>query len=285
MRPRIPYLLLLLLVALSTIAFSQSGAGTVEVSTKTERTFANPYYGGESLEYEGKYKRFGFAFSIAELVFKVTKNETDGTFYIFSEARSKGTLTKLFNFKFYQKIESTVNSDSLQVVSSVKRDEQKERIRDSEANFDYLLNRVTWIETDPNEPTRPPKRVASTITQETQDMVTGVFMLRGKELAVGKRMIFKISDSGLVYDVPVRITGRERQKSILGKVQCWKIEPEIFGDGRIIEQKGGLIIWMTDDERRIPVRARLDTELGRVDIKLVRYVAPVGLATKNNTSQ
>lgn len=268
-------LLLILFTGLLTVN-AQTGAGPSGIPGTTARTFSNPYFGGESLEYEGKYKRFGFAFTIAELNFRVTRDETAGTFDVVSEARSRGTLAKLFNFTFLQKIESTVDASTLQVVRSVKRDEQRDRIRDSEAVFDHSMSRVTWVETDPNDPVKPPKRVASTITPETHDLVTGVFALRGTELEVGKRLMFKVSDSGLVYDVPVRITGRERQKTIFGKVLCWKVEPEIFGDGRVIEQKGSLTIWMTADERRIPVRARLNTELGRVDIKLERYVAPAG---------
>lgn len=249
-------------------------SGPAVMPSAEARSFRNPYAAGESLVYVGKYKKLGFAFTIAELNFSVQERDNTGEYYILSEARSKGTLTKLFNFNFYQKIESYVDAKTLQIERSVKRDEQKERVRDSEATFDYAAKRVTWVETNPKEPTKPPKRVASTITAETQDLVTGVFVLRGKDLAVGKKYIFKLSDSGLVYDVPVKITKREKQKTLFGKVWCWRIEPEIFGDGRVIEQKGSLTIWVTTDSRRIPVRAKLNTELGRVDIKLQRYVSP-----------
>lgn len=265
----------LVAVFLATVS-AQTGAGPIDTPGASARSFSNPYTAGETLEYEGKYKKFGFSFGIAEMTFKVRMNEADGSYHVLSEARSKGTLAKLFNFSFYQKIESTVDSQTLQVTRSVKRDEQRDRIRDSEADFDYLLKRVTWTETDPNDPVKPPKRVASTITAETQDLVTGVFVLRGKDLAVGKKLMFKITDSGLVYDVPVKVTGREKEKTLFGKIDCWKVEPEIFGDGRVIEQKGSLTIWLTADERRIPVRAKLKTELGRVDIKLEKYVSPTG---------
>lgn len=264
---------LVIITALWVSATAQTGAGPTDVPKPAVRTFANPYSGGETLEYVGKYK-FGFGIKIAEATFTVREDPDSDTYFIVSEAKSKGTLAKLFNFSFYQKIESTVDSRTLQLMRSVKRDEQRDRIRDSEATFDYSDNRVTWIETDPNDPSKPPKRVASTITPETQDLVTGVFALRGKDLAVGKKLMFSVTDSGLVYEIPVRVRGREKLKTIFGKVQCWKVEPEIFGDGRVIEQKGSLIIWLTADERRIPVRAKLKTKLGSVEIKLERYVAP-----------
>jgi hypothetical protein len=36
----------------------------------------------------------------------------------------------------------------------------------------------------------------------------------------------------------------------------------------MIEDKGKMTLWITEDVRRIPVRARIDTKFGRVDVKL-----------------
>jgi hypothetical protein len=36
----------------------------------------------------------------------------------------------------------------------------------------------------------------------------------------------------------------------------------------MVEDKGKLTIWITDDARRLPVRARIDTNFGKVDVKL-----------------
>ena len=77
-----------------------------------------------------------------------------------------------------------------------------------------------------------------------------------------------VSDSGLVYKVPVTVTAREMQKTILGNVWCYRLDPDIFGPGRLIEQKGSMIIWMTDDARHIPVRSEIKAEVGKIDIKL-----------------
>lgn len=256
MKKKLPLSFLLLLFAF--VAFTSAQTADHKL----------PYKEGESLTYEGKYKRFGLAFSIAEMNFTISKLPETEHYFIKSEARSKGTLVSLFNFKFYQSYESTVDSEELRILKTVKRDEQRSRVRESDADFDYKTKKVVYIENDPNDPSRPQRRVASTIDLDTQDIVSAVYLLRGKELAVGKTYIFSISDSGLVYDVPVRVTARERKKSILGKKWCWRIEPEVFGDGRMIEQKGSMKIWITDDEQRIPIRAELETKLGDVRIKL-----------------
>jgi len=236
-----------------------------EVEIKNDES---PYKAGEELVYVGKYKPFLLSFTIADLSFKISKIEDTQNYFVESKATSRGTLTKLFSFSFLQKIDSTVDGEKLQVLKTKKLDDQGKRVRESEAMFDYENKQVTYIETDPKDPSRPPRNVASKLEPNTQDVVSAVYMLRRMPLAVGKIFRIKISDSGLVYDVPIKITDRERKKSILGKRWCWRIEPEIFGEGKFIEQKGSLVIWITDDTERIPVLAKLDTKLGNVEIKL-----------------
>lgn len=254
---------LILLTAILALCLVQALPQTEEVR--------DPYFTGETLSYVGKFKRFGFSFAIAEMDFKVLETAPDGLRYIATEANSKGTLTKLFNFKFYLKIDSAIDREKFHVETTKKRDEQGDRIRNSEADFDYQYDRVVYTEVDPNNPTKAPRRVASEIGPDTQDIVTAVYKLRSLDLAVGKTFEFKVSDSGLVYDIPVKITARELIKSELGKRWCWKVEPEIFGDGRIIEKEGKLTIWITDDIDRVPVLAKLDTKFGDVEIKLRQF--------------
>lgn len=228
-----------------------------------------PFKVGESLTYEGKFsKTILRGIAVADLNFTVSNLPKSGDFLVKAEAKSKGTLLRLFSFEFYQRIESTVAGEQQNVLKTFKRDEQGDRVRESEAEFDYESNKVTYIETDPKDPARPPRRVASPIETDTQDLISAIYALRRLPFAVGKTFELTISDSGLVYKVPVRVTGREVQKSILGKVPCWRVEPEIFGENRMIEQKGSITIWITDDARRLPVRSRIDSNIGRIEVKL-----------------
>src|SRR5690606_5827610 len=144
-------------------------------------------------------------------------------------------------------------ADSFRVVKTVKHDVQKERIRDSEALFNYADKRVTYTESDPNAPLKAPRRIASDLEGTTHDLISGVYSLRMLPLAVGKTFDLRASDSGLVYTIQVRVTAREMQKTEIGRVMCFRVEPEVFGNGRMIENKGSMIIWITDDVRRIPV--------------------------------
>lgn len=240
--------------------------GSSEASKK-QKMFA-----GERLVYDGKLTwKLRLTFSVAELTFVATDDPNTNNLLVKADAVSKGTLLSIARYSFLQQITSSIDTDNFRILRTTKRDVQKERVRESEAIFNYKDKRVTYIETDPKDKMRAPRRIASEITDLTQDMVSGIYYLRLQQLAVGKRFEVEVSDSGLVYKVPVVVTAREQQKSPLGKLWCWRIEPEIFGMGRLIERKGKMVIWMTDDERHIPVRSQINSEYGKIDIKLKSY--------------
>lgn len=249
------------------IAVAQpNGANAVAAAKPTAASL--PFETGETLTYEGKLNKIIRGISVAELTFTVGETTEGNDFIINAEARSKGTLLKLFRFSFLQKIDTTIERDGFYAQKTVKLDVQKDRVRNSEALFDYRERRVTYVETDPKEPMRPPRRIASNLESEAHDLVSAIYSLRLRSLKVGDAFMVPVSDSGLVYYVPVRVTGREQQKTIFGKVWCFKVEPQVFGPERMIEREGSMEIWITDDARRIPVRSRVKSNFGTIEIRL-----------------
>lgn len=229
---------------------------------------ALPFVDGENLTYEGKISKIIRGIAVADLSFTLHKDPNGEDYLIKAEAKSKGTLLKLFRFSFLQEMQSSIDSDSFRAMRTVKHDVQKERVRDSEAVFDYSERRVTYVETDPNDTMRPPRRIASEINDISHDLISGLYSLRLMPLAVGKSFRMTVSDSGLVYEIPVRVAAREQQKTIFGRLWCFRIEPQVFGPGRLIEREGDMTIWLTDDARRLPVRSVVNSPYGKIDIRL-----------------
>jgi hypothetical protein len=227
-----------------------------------------PFLDGEKLVYEGKISRIIQGIAVADLTFTFGKTADGKNYLIETDARSKGTLIKLFRFSFLQSYDSTVDIEKFRILETVKEDVQRDRIRISVSLFDYVQNKVTFTESNPKEPMRAPRRIASDLKGDAQDLVSGIYYLRTLPLAIGKVFELTVSDSGLVYQVPVRVTAREIQKSMLGRLMCFRVEPEVFGNNRLIEQKGSMTIWITDDARRIPVRSRINSEFGKIEVRL-----------------
>lgn len=228
-----------------------------------------PFKAGETLNYEIKVsKAILRGIGVADMTFTLAEDINNKNFVVKADAKSKGTLTKLFRFSFLQNIKSTIDSEKFRALKTVKHDEQGDRVRDSEAVFDYKQNMVTYVETDPKDLARPPRRIASAVPEEAQDMISGVYFLRTLPLAVGKTFEVAVSDSGLVYKIPVHVTAKEIQNTALGKISCFRLEPTVFGQGRFIETKGSMVIWITDDARRLPVRSVINANIGKIDIKI-----------------
>ncbi len=243
-----------------------------------------PFSVGEKLSYEAKFSKIIKGIAVADLNFTVENAENSKDFLIKSDAVTKGSLLKLFTRKFVQEYESTVSGRDFSVKRTVKRDQQGDRVRESEALFDYQAKKVIYVETDPNDAARPPRQIASPIPADTQDLITAIYTLRRLPLAVGKIFELSVSDSGLVYKIPVRVTAREIQRTTAGKIWCFRVEPELFGVNRIIEQKGNMILWITDDSRRLPVRSQINLNIGRFEVKLKKIEDKLALETQAKQS-
>lgn len=184
------------------------------------------------------------------------------------DVASEGFFTKLFNLKFHQHVESTVDPESLAVQKTVKLDEQGKRVRTSEASFDQKTGKVIWTEREPNNPGRPERTLSADFDGTVQDVVSAIYYLRTQKLEPGSSFVIEISDSGRVYKVPVRVMEKKRLKTVLGKVEAIHVEPELFGERGMVKSKGQFSIWLRDDGRHIPVKAQLKGEFGTFDITL-----------------
>jgi hypothetical protein len=202
-----------------------------------------------------------------------TSTGTDSASYALKftgDVSSEGFFVKLFNLKFHQHVESTVDPESLSVQKTVKFDEQGKRVRTSEATFDRRNGKLVWTERDPNNPTRPPRIVNTDFNGTVQDIVSAIYYVRTQKLDVGDSFEVPISDSGQVYRIPVRVVEKKRMKTALGRVTAVRVEPELFGESGMVKAKGQMFVWLTEDPRHIPVSAQLKGEFGTFDIILKR---------------
>jgi hypothetical protein len=73
-----------------------------------------------------------------------------------------------------------------------------------------------------------------------------------------------------IYDLGMKILGREKIKTDLGTFRCIKITPLVVAD-RVFRGGAEMIMWVTDDENLIPVKITSPVIVGSVSATLVRY--------------
>ncbi len=181
--------------------------------------------------------------------------------------------SKLFNLHFHERMESTVEPNSFTVQKTKRIDEQGKRLRESEILFDQANGKLVWVERDPNNPAVGARSVTTTFTGQVYDILSAIYFLRTQPLEVGKTFAVTISDSGRMYRVPVKVIEKKRMKTVLGRVEVFRLEPDLYGPNGMVREPAQLSIWLTSDSKRIPVAARLKTEYGTFDITLRKIVA------------
>src|SRR6266852_7120401 len=233
---------------------------------------------GEELFYEAEFKRGLLrGANIGEFRFSVLSEPATGTgsdpLHLIGDAVSKGFFTKLAGIRFHEHVESIVDPDRFMLRRTSKIDEQGKRVRVSDAVFDHERRKVTWTERDPNQ-NQPPRITSLDFSEPIQDVLSMIYFVRTQKLEVGKSFEILVSDSGQVYRVAITVAERKRIKCVLGRVSAIRIEPAMFGEGRMLRGEGKISIWITDDSRRLPVWAHLNLNVGTVDIRLKRVSYP-----------
>jgi Protein of unknown function (DUF3108) len=253
-------LLLLLLAAAGTFALAQPAAN--------RHSFAR----GEELFYEAEFnKALLRGADVGEFRFSARPEQTAAgdPLHLVGDVVSKGFFTRLFGIRFHEHFESIVDPDQFVVLRTNKLDEQGKRVRASDAIFDHEKRKVTWTERDPNQ-NQPPRITSLDFSEPIQDLLSMIYFVRTQKLEVGKSFEIPVSDSGQVYRVPVAVVERKRIKCVLGRVSALRIEPALFGEGRMLRGEGKISIWITEDSRHLPVWAHINLNIGTVDIKLKR---------------
>lgn len=236
---------------------------------------------GEELHFEAEFSRALLRnIDVADLKFHAMRTPLGGVSQQYAltfkaDVSSKGFFARLFNLKFRERVESTVEPVTFTIQKTTILDEQGKRVRTTETTFDASKGQMIWTSRDPNNPAAEPRHAITEFSGQLQDVLSAIYFIRTQPLEVGKTFEVFIGDGGKVYTIPVKVVEKKRMKTILGRVDVVKVNPELFGADRLIDkEKGEFSIWITDDARHIPVASRVKTDYGTFDIKLKRIVNP-----------
>ncbi len=116
-----------------------------------------------------------------------------------------------------------------------------------------------------------PRAIAGELKQQVLDMLTSLYYVRAKPLAIGKDITFDIVNREKQYPLVVKVLGKETVKTPAGKFNCWVVEPQFRGEGIFVAKGKSLKVWLTDDEYRMPVKMAVEVFIGSVSAELLDY--------------
>lgn len=131
------------------------------------------------------------------------------------------------------------------------------RVRDREIRFHPQEMNALFLDHINGEQVRIP------LEGETFDIYSSFYYVRHQPLEPGRSLYINVLDGKTPRRVEIRVLRRERVKVPAGEFDTLVIEPMVAPEG-VFEGKRGVCIWLTDDDRRIPVKAQTKVTVGSV---------------------
>ncbi len=176
-------------------------------------------------------------------------------FDVSTEAKSNRVFSKVY--KVWDRSQSFLDVRDLMPVRYEKHQREGSYRRDVLIKFDREQRVATY---DKGEEVR--------FAPYAQDELSAFYYLRALPLEVGREVFIDTHTDKKNYPLRVIVHRRESITVPAGTFDCFVIEP-VVREGGIFAAKGKLTIWITADERRLPVLMRTKILVGSISASLV----------------
>jgi hypothetical protein len=190
--------------------------------------------------------------------------EENGLVRIVSTARSVGWVSLFYTVD--DRIESILSAPAPHAAIG---DPQRYRVRiregryrrNKEIVFDKSRRRAFYADNLSGD------RAEIAVRPQTFDPLSSFYYFRTLTAQPGRSVFVPVVDGKKAEDVEVQVIKRERIHTKLGDFDTIVIKPLLKSEG-IFNRRGDMYIWLTDDEKRIPVQMRTKVAFGRVTATL-----------------
>lgn len=217
---------------------------------------AQPFRPGEYLKFSVEY---GFIHAGSAYLEVPEARELDGHPVLVLQARAESNAFFSAFYKVRNRIQSFWDRDGHYSWRYTENRREGGYRAQSEIDFDYARLEARYR--DGRTYPVPPG---------VQDALSSFYFARTQALPLGGSIVFDYHASRKSLPLEVKVLGRERIETPAGKFACVAIEP-VLKAGGIFKNKGRLVIWITDDERRMPVLMKSKVTIGSINVVLQEF--------------
>jgi hypothetical protein len=230
-------------VALLALSFSSAASAQPKLEGR-------PHFVGETLR---------FAMSVlgasgGELTLSAKETQLDGRLaYKFEMSAVSGEfLSKIFLVRDY--LASWVDPKTFRSLRFEKHTVEGKRVRDDLIEFDYA-RKIATLDGKPIP-----------IEESTLDSLSSVYYIRLLDLSGSEPIPLTVVSKHL-FPLSVIVQGRETITTPAGTFKTIRVEPKSESGG-LIGKGRNLLLWLTDDERKMPVQLKSKLKVGTLLGKL-----------------
>jgi hypothetical protein len=200
----------------------------------------------------------------AELSLSEADYKGKKVYKILFKARSSGTLVRLSGVKIDDEFTCLSDPESLCTFAVTKK--IREGKRKKQIDVEYLSEtHQLWIrETD--ESVTPPKlkkdELKDNIPECVQDPFSALYSFRRMPLKTGFVQNFTVGNDDRIKEIKSQVENQETVQSGAGTFLSWRINTAALMGG-LFKEGGQFRIWLSADERKLPVRFEAKMHLGR----------------------
>ena len=107
--------------------------------------------------------------------------------------------------------------------------------------------------------------------QWVQDVISSLYFMRTLDLEVGKEYVFDAHSGDDTWPLKTKVIGKETVTVEAGTFDCLILQPMLREDAGIFKAKGKLKVWVTNDERKMPVKMKSKIPVGSISAELSTY--------------
>jgi len=182
------------------------------------------------------------------------------------DLESTGLVSRLFKVKDVYNL--TADRSFCATAVLINAQEGKRR-RETRITFDGNARKAQYVERDlaKNNQVLNTKEIDTAAC--VYDVIGGLAKLRGIGLEPGQNTTLPISDGKKFVQARVEAQEREEIKTPAGTFKAIRLEATLFNNV-LYSRSGRLFVWLSDDDRRIPVQiqARLRIHIGTITLQL-----------------
>lgn len=189
------------------------------------------------------------------------------TYHVVGLGTSNWTFDRFY--KVRDRYDSFISEETLLPQFFIRKIDEGGWITNQEYMFNQKLHKAT-VKRDGTDQAKNIKKKEYNIPDNTQDILSAFYHARNIDFTtvnIGSVISIPTFFDEELIPMQVKVLARETIKTKFGKIRCIKLCP-IVQEGRVFKEKEDLLIWVSDDLNRIPVRLQANVVVGSVKMDL-----------------
>jgi len=235
------------------LAADTSGYGRYVPAAERKRFARVPWRIGEYFQFSIDWNGLNGGSSLMQVQ---NLHTVDGrrTYRIVTKAESNSFVSKFY--KVRDRAESFVDAETLVSRRFVKHLREGGYKADIDVRFDQEERKAIYS-----------GGTTYDVPAQVHDVLSAFYYVRTRPLVIGSTFSIPTHDNRKSYEMEVRVHKKERVEVPAGKFDCILVEPVLKSEG-VFKSKGSIHVWLTDDERRIPVLVKSKVPIGSISVSL-----------------